>query len=446
MTSAVLGSNYSTVNSEVDKKINKKIKEKFFPCTSSFLSYIRDKIVSPSLRFFAINIQTLYPFQCKNCKEFRLDPKFLAEMLGYKSVRTPQRFIAELIEVGILERVGGKYQQLYRWVKKFIPTPTKEDSKKKTESSEKRKSSPKPKSPNPTAPAVPVAEERVEVVEEKAEAIADSGSGIADSRTRIAKPVTDPHFGVQPTRNQWGQKDYQPNPDKLVPDGPWKNEHGRIHPHFMDWSAKRWIKARKEQYPYGDKDKESMSIARMQVRGFYSVKPKETEALTQMDYDKKVTNLQNYWEEYSVEFNELKENYETRQVGIKGEELKRFSEMAQAIQPELIQVEEPAPAPKINPARKEQGDQGASASNGSSRPPKNNKFLASMRRLMSAKKNDAREEAIAENKRKLLDMEPIDPTQKTTEIFCKQAQEYGLFVRRDLQDWIYFSDLEDLEF
>jgi len=411
-------SDHSTVSSKVDKKI----KEKFFPCTSSFLDYIREKIVNPPLRFFVIQIQTLYPFECRNGGEFRLDPRFLAQKLGYQSERTPQRFIAKLIKEGILERVSGKYAQLYRWLKKSIPVPTPT----KPASSEKRKNT-KPKSPKPPKPPAPapVIEEKVEVTEEKVEVTEEKVEEISNPG-EIS--TTDPHFGIQPTRNQWGQRSLNANPHASIPDGPWKNEHRRIKPEFLAWKIDCWIDTFSDRFKNVKTGKED--LAEPQVLGYYRVSGKTSEdrdADAQLKYER----LEADWNVYCRHFEKRANNVKTRidaGLSIPAEEQEQFVRHLAAVSPTSIYVEEPAPQPKINPAdsrtgiaQEEQGTQGASQPDSSKKQSVG--YLKTVRGLLPTRKDEKKEAAANSARDRFLAMGPDDPLLEASR---EHAIRYGL--------------------
>ena len=412
-----LESNSSTTPSKAAR-----LKEKFFPCTNSFLRSLRESL-KPALRFFAIQIQTLYPFECKEGKPFKLDPKMLAQELGYKSERSPQRFIAALIKEGLLERVGRKIDQLYRWVKKNV---------KKVGLKEKQQNE---------AVEIPEAfgfssvasliqegdrEPRAAIAPIKPKTEEKPKAAIAhQTQTRTPQqPKIDKYFG------QWEERRTNLGPDALVPDGPWKNSYGKLHPEFVDWAALRWIKDRPDQFPTGG-NKTEMSRARANIKGYFSVKPKETERLTEMDYAKKSENLEKHWEEFKREFEDLKSNYQVRSGGvIREDELKRYASMALILEPESVVISKAETPPQLEgvgwneetmakstdaeqviPTHNGQGDQGASAPDcnpKSSFKPRHNKFLASMRKMFEDK-NKAKEDAISQRRQQLLNMGPGDP-------------------------------------
>lgn len=438
-----------------------KIKEKFFPCTNSFLRSIRG-ILKPALRFFAIQIQTLYPFECKEGKPFKLDPKMLAQELGYRSERSPQRFIAALIKEGFLERVGRKVDQLYRWVKKKV----KKLGQKETQSTDATDAI--------EIPAVfgfsSVATLSQEGVEEskaiapiKAEESPKAAIAHQPQTSTHQQPKIDKYFG------QWEERRSNLGPDSLVPDGPWKNSYGKLHPEFVDWAALRWIKDRPDQFPTGG-NKTEMSRARANIKGYFSVKPKETERLTEMDYVKKTENLEKHWEEFKREFEDLKSNYRIRTGGvIREEELKRYTSMALILEPESVAVENLLPktetpsliegvdwneetmakstdVEQVIPAHCGQGDQGASnldCSPKSSFKPKHNKFLASTKEMFEHR-NKAKEEAISQRRQQLLAMGPGDPFLEHARTLAKLEGLEEVF--NENRRLIGFAEPEELEF
>lgn len=414
-----------------------RIKEKFFPCTNSFLRSIAESM-KPKIQLFAIKIQALYPFECNEGRPFKLDPKILAKELGYKSERSPQRLIASLVKEGVLERVGRKIDQLYRWVKKKVKKIGQKKDGQKEDKGFGEDNIPdvfgfsSVVSGSQHAAIAPI-------VEEGKKAVIASRQPAQPAKPKNP-PTSDKYFG------QWEDRRSNLGSDALVPNGPWKNEYGKLYPEFVDWAALRWIKDRPDQFPNGG-NKSEMSRARANIKGHFSVKPKETEALTEMDYAKKCENLEKHWQEFHREFEDLKDNYRIREgVGIKEGELKRYASMALILEPESVVIEAPKTEPpsqlemanwneetiakpvdtgQVIPTHNGQGDQGVSALDCSPKvPPKapfkpRNKFLTSMRNMFE-QKNEAREEAISQRREKLLAMGPEDPFLEHARSLAKQ--------------------------